>query len=179
MSDRRVPALLVGALLAPALISCSGEETPDRSAVPAYFEGLESLTHQLDRDNTEADEELAAELEEAAPRDLGDIFARVTTEAAGRLEGVIAEMGSLTPPEEAVAAHDELVEATSAMVAEDRLTAESLAGLTASELESIDPRPAYRAAEQRVDAACAAVQSLADEAGADVSLCVGMFAPPG
>ena len=41
-------------------------------------------------------------------------------------------------------------------------------------LEALDP-PADEAA---VDAACADLQQLADAAGAEVDLCVGLFAPP-
>lgn len=178
MTELRTRMLGVAVLVA-AVSGCSGEERPEPSVVPTYYTELESLTHRLDRDNTAADEALGAELEEAAPREVGDIFSKVTLEGADRLAGVVEEMAALTPPEDAAAAHTELVDATSAMVAEDRVTGAALAGLDQDQLASLDPRPAYLAAEERVDAACAAVQAIADDAGADVGLCVGMFAPPG
>ena len=164
-------------LLLPALLACGGTEEPD--APPTYYADLAELTQRLDDDNTEADGALHEELEGASPDEMGDLFSRVTIEGADRLDAMLDEVSSLSAPDEAREAYQELIDASVAMVAEDRVTAEAMAGLSSDELGGLEPRPAYVAAEERVDQACVALQDLADAAGADVELCVGMFAPPG
>jgi hypothetical protein len=162
-------------LLLPALAACGGTEEPPP---PPYYAELAALTQRLDAENTAADEALGAELEDARPAEVGDLFSRVTVEGADRLDAVLDEVAALEPPQEAEPAHDELLHASALMASEDRATAGHLVGLSQDELGDLAVRPDYLAAEERVDRACAAMQVLADDAGADVTLCVGMFAPP-
>lgn len=174
MTLRGWPGALL--LVLPALAACGGTEEP---APPSpYYAELAALTQQLDAENTAADEALGEEIEDARPAEVGDLFSRVTIEGADRLDGVLDEVAALNPPEAAQEAHDELLDASALMASEDRVTAGHLAGLSQDELGDLAVRPEYVAAEERVDRACAAMQALADEAGADVTLCVGMFAPP-
>ncbi len=177
MMRGRLRALAGAMLLLPALLACGGTEEP--GAPPTYYADLAELTQQLDDDNTAADGALHDELEGASPDEVGDLFSRVTIEGADRLDALLEEASSLSAPEEAREAHQELIDASTAMAAEDRVTADAMAGLSSDELGGLEPRPAYVAAEERVDQACSALQDLADEAGSDVDLCVGMFAPPG
>ena len=163
-------------LLLPALAACGGSDDP---APPSpYYAELAALTERLDTENTAADEALGEELEAARPAEVGDLFSRVTLEGADRLDGVLDEVAALSPPAAAQEAHDELLDASAVMATEDRVTAGHLAGLSQDELADLAVRPEYVAAEERVDQACAAMQALADDAGAGVTLCVGMFAPP-
>ena len=162
-------------LLLAALAGCGGSDEPPPPS--PYYAELAALTQRLDAANTAADEALHAELEKARPAEVGDLFSRATLEGADRLDGVLAEMATLAPPAAAQEAHDELLDASAVMSSEDRVTAGHLAGLSQDELGSQAVRPEYVTAEERVDQACAAVQALADEAGAGVTLCVGMFAP--
>lgn len=177
MMSGRLRASAGALLLLPALLGCGGTEEPE--APSTYYADLAEITQRLDDENTAADGALHEELEGASPEEVGDLFSRVTMEGADRLEAVLDEVSSLSAPEEARAAHRELIEASVAMAAEDRVTAEAMAGLSSDELGGLAPRPAYVAAEERVDQACAELQDLADAGGADVELCVGMFAPPG
>jgi hypothetical protein len=100
----------------------------------------------------------------------------VTQEGAARHEAMIDDLESLAPPEDIADAHADLVATSRAIAAQDRIVASELAGLTADELGARQPSADYLQAEADVDAACAALQELADEAGADVDLCVGLYA---
>ena len=133
----------------------------------------------MDADDSAADQELNDAVPTTDPAELGNLFSAATLASADRLEAAVTELDALAPPAEAVAAHDELVAATRAELEQSRLLAASLAGLDAAELEAHQPPAELAAAEARTDDACAAVQDLADGAGADVELCVGVFAPPG
>jgi len=164
-------------ILLPVLLACGDTDEP--GPPPAYYAELAELTERLDEENTAADEALHEELEGMSPGEAGDLFSRITLEGADHLDEVVTELAALTAPAVAGDEHEELLDAAAAMADQDRVTAEAMAGLDVDELGGLDPRPAYRAAEERVDRACAAVQDLATAAGVDVEICVGLFAPPG
>lgn len=135
------------------------------------------MTAPLDEANSSADADLHASLETTPARDVGDLFARVTEEAAVRHEAAIADMAALEPPTSVAGAHTALLETSAEMVAQDRVAAQEMAGLDADALGARQQSAAYLEAEAAVDAACADLQQLADRAGSVVELCVGRYAP--
>ena len=119
------------------------------------------------------------ELEGASPDEMGDLFSRVTIEGADRLD---------VPAGRGVVVVRPGGGARGAPGADRRVGRDGGRGpgdgrghgrAELRQLGGLEPRPAYVAAEERVDRACSALQDLADDAGADLDLCVGMFAPPG
>ena len=146
------------------------------SEAPAYFTQVAELTAELDAENTAADAELHETLADTPDDAVGDLFAQVTEDGAARHEAMIDELELLTPPAEVADAHATLVATSRAIAAQDRIVAGELAGLTADELGERQTSAEYLQAEAEVDGACAALQELADEAGAEVDLCVGLYA---
>jgi len=193
-SRRPVAGLLPAALTAVALLgsSCSGDGGPEQeradepsaqssaqSSAPApYFADLAAFTASLDAENTGVDEEMNDAIATTPPREVGDLFARVTRASADRLDERLADLDALDPPEEAVDVHDDLVAASSALAEESRAYAAALAGVHGDDLDAVEAPESFVAAEEAVDVACAELQALADAAGAEVELCVGLFAPP-
>ena len=143
---------------------------------PAYFTQVADLTAELDAENTAADAELHDTLAGTPDDAVGDLFAQVTEEGAARHEAMIDELELLTPPDEVADAHAALVTTSRAIAAQDRIVAGELAGLTADELGERETSTDYLKAEADVDGACATLQGLADDAGAEVDLCVGLYA---
>jgi hypothetical protein len=164
-----------------ALVACSdddGPSEPDKRSEPVYYQDLAAITGGLDEKNTAADQALNEAVPTADPAEIGDLFSEATRESADRLEAALVEMAALEPPEVAAAAHEEFLTATTAELELSREFATILAGLDQEAVEALRPPPEQAEIEGRTDAACAALQALADDAGADVELCVGMFAPP-
>jgi NADH dehydrogenase/NADH:ubiquinone oxidoreductase subunit G len=168
--------LVVGAVTALLVVGCGERDDPPEEP-PSYFSELAAVTAALDEANSSADADLHAALETTRERDVGDLFARVTAEAATRHEAAIAEMAALDPPSSVTDAHAVLLETSGELVAQDRSAAQEMAGMDAEALGAREVPAAYREAEAAADAACADLQRLADRAGADVDLCVGLYAP--
>jgi hypothetical protein len=167
-------------MVAPCLMACGedGGSGDGDGPPPAYYRQLADITAEVDAANTAADQELNDAVPTTDPAELGNLFSDATLASADRLEASLAEMVALTPPEAAAAAHDELTAATGAELEQSRALGAALAGLDQAGLEAYQPPPELAAAEARTDAACGAVQELAEAAGADVELCVGLFAEP-
>ncbi len=168
--------LVLGAVTTLLLVGC-GDSEDEPSEPPSYYAEVAEVTAALDEANTAADADLHAELESAREGEMGDLFARVTDEAAARHETALAEIEALEPPASAEAAHAALLETSRELVAQDRVAAGEMAGLNADELGARETPAAYLEAEAAADAACVDLQELADQAGADVELCVGLYAP--
>ena len=168
------------AMVAPCLVACGedGGSSEGGEPPPAYYGQLAGITAEVDEANTAADQELNDAVPTTDPAELGNLFSDATLASADRLEVALAEMDALTPPDEAAPAHDELTAATRAELEHSRALAADLAGLDQAGLEAYQPPAELAAAEARTDAACGAVQELADAAGAEVELCVGLFAEP-
>jgi len=170
-------------MLASSLVACSDDDGDGSAGTheptgSAYYQELADLTGGLDEQNTAADEELNEAVPTADPAEIGNLFSEATLESADRLEAALDEMAALEPPEDAVEAHSDLLTATTAELELSRAFADTLAGLDQQEVEALSPPPEQPFIETSTDDACAALQALADSAGADVELCVGMFAPP-
>lgn len=174
--------LCLAASLVSVLVACSddGDDASgtDEPTASTYYQDLADLTGGLDEENTAADEELNEAVPTADPAEIGNLFSEATRESAERLEVALDELAALEPPEDAAAAHSELLTATRAELELSREFADTLAGLDQQEVEALSPPPEQPFIEDRTDGACEALQALADSAGADVELCVGMFAPP-
>jgi len=168
--------LVVGALAALLLVGCGDPDDPPAEP-PSYYAELADVTAELDEANSSADADLHTTLETTREGDMGDVFARVTEEAAARHEGAIAEMAALEPPPSVEGAHAALLESSGDLVAQDRAAAQQMAGLGAGALGAREPSAVYLETEAAADAACADLQQLADRAGAAVDLCVGLYAP--
>jgi hypothetical protein len=168
------------AMVAPCLVACGddGGSGGGDGKPSAYYGQLAGITAEVDEANTAADRELNDAAPTTDPAELGNLFSEATLASADRLEDSLAEMVALTPPDEAESAHEELTAATGAELEQSRSLAEDLAGLDQAGLEAYQPPPGLAVAEARTDAACAVVQDLADAAGAEVEVCVGMFAEP-
>ena len=169
--------LVLGALTALLLVGCGDPEDEQPSAPPSYYAEVADVTAALDEANSAADAELHEALETARESEMGDLFARVTDEAAARHETALAEIEALEPPASAEDAHAALLETSREIVAQDRVAAGEMAGLDADALGARETPAAYLEAEAAADAACADLQQLAGQAGADVELCVGLYAP--
>ena len=167
-------------MVAPCLVACGedGGSGDGDGPPPAYYRQLADITAEVDAANTAADQELNDAVPTTDPAELGNLFSDATLASADRLEASLAEMVALTPPEAAAPAHDELTAATGAELEQSRALGTDLAGLDQAGLEAYQPPPELAAAEARTDAACGAVQELAEAAGAEVELCVGLFAEP-
>jgi len=174
--------LCLTAVLASALVACGdgddGSPEPKGESGPAYYQELGDLTGELDQENSAADQVLNDAVATTAPVEIGNLFSDATRESAARLEATLDEMAALEPPEDAQEAHDELLTATKAELDLPLEFADTLAGLDQEGVEALSPPPEQAEIEGRTDAACQALQGLAESAGADVELCVGMFAPP-
>ena len=152
---------------------------PSSGPAPApYYAEVAAFTASLDRENTALDEEMNDAIATTAPRAVGDLFARVTRESADRLDERLVDLDALDPPAEAADVHSALVAASATLAEESRTYAGALAGVHADDLGSVEAPDSFVAAEAAVDDACAQLQALADSAGAEVDLCVGLFAPP-
>jgi hypothetical protein len=171
---KRLALALLTVLL---LAGCAGAG-PDAAPTqaPAYFTQVAELTDELDAQNTAADGQLHETLADTPDDEVGNVFSQVTEEGAARHEAMIDDLELLTPPDDVADAHADLVATSRAIAAQDRVVAAELAGLTADELGARQTSADYLQAESEVDAACAALQDLADEAGADVDICVGLYA---
>ena len=190
--SRPVAGLLPAALTAVALLgsACSEGGRPEQeragessapssaSTPPPYYAEVAAFTADLDAENTAVDEEMNDTIATTPPRAVGDLFARVTRESADRLDERLADLEALEPPADAAAVHDDLVAASAVLAEESRAYAGALAGVHADDLGSVGAPDSFVEAEAAVDAACADLQQLADAAGAEVDLCVGLFAPP-
>ncbi len=167
-------------MVAPCLVACGddGGSSGGNEPPPAYYGALADITAEVDEGNTAADQELNVAAPTTDPAELGNLFSDATLASADRLEASLAEMVALTPPDEAASAHEELTAATRSELEQSRALAADLAGLDQAGLEAYQPPAELAAAEARTDAACRTVQELADAAGAEVELCVGMFAEP-
>ncbi len=163
-------------LVVPLLAGCASAVPDPAPEAPAYFTQVAELTAELDAQNTAADGELHETLADTPDDEVGNVFAEVTEDGAARHEAMIGDLELLTPPDDVADAHAELVATSRAIAAQDRIVAAELAGLTADELGARQPSADYLQAEAEVDAACATLQELADEAGADVDICVGLYA---
>jgi hypothetical protein len=175
--------LCLSALLTATLVACGdddddGSSGTDEPTGSAYYQDLADLTGRLDEENTAADQELNDAVPTADPAEIGNLFSAATLESADRLEAALDEMAALAPPEDAREAHSALLTATRAELELSRAFADTLAGLDQQEIEALSPPPEQPFIETSTDDACAALQTLADSAGADVEPCVGMFAPP-
>ena len=132
---------------------CWGAAAPRSPAPPPYYADLAALTQQLDDDNTAADEALGEELEDAWPAEVGDLFSRVTIEGADRLDGVLDEVSSLS--------HRRRRGRRTRSCSTRRRDGHrgpgdrrAMAGLSRTSSATWPSRPAYVAAEERVDRAC-------------------------
>ena len=174
--------LCLTAVLASAMVACGdgddGSAEPKDESAPAYYQELGDLTGELDQENTAADQALNDAVATTPPAEIGNLFSDATRESAVRLETALDEMAALDPPEDAAAAHEELLTATRAELDLSLEFAENLSGLDQEGVEALSPPPEQAEIEGRTDAACQALQGLAEGAGAEVELCVGMFAPP-
>ncbi len=172
--------LCLAALLAPALVACSDgeDDAAEDDAAPAYYADLAELTNEMDEADTAADQALNDALPTTKPGQIGNLFSEATLESTERLEATLDEMAALDPPEDAGAAHEELLTATRAELELSREFATTLAGLDQQAVENLRPPPEQVDIEARTDVACLTLQRLAKRANADVELCVGMFAPP-
>ncbi|HWM73219.1 MAG TPA: hypothetical protein VNQ53_05740 [Nocardioides sp.] len=172
--------LSLAVLLAPALVACSdGDDgASEEDAGSAYYVALAELTTEMDEANTAADQELNDALPTTKPGQVGNLFSEATLESADRLEETLDEMAELEPPEDAEAAHEELLTATRAELELSRDLGATLAGLDQQAVEALRPPPEQTDIELRTDVACLTLQRLANKAETDVELCVGMFAPP-
>ncbi len=173
--------LCLTVLVGCALVACSDDGNspePDNAREPGYYQDLAAITGELDEENTAADQELNDAVGTTGPGDIGNLFSEATRESAVRLETTLDEMVALEAPEDAVAAHDELLAATRAELHLSLEFADTLSGLDQEGVEALSPPPEQAEIEGRTDAACQALQDLAESAGADIELCVGMFAPP-
>ena len=190
--SRPVAGLLPAALTAVALLgsACSGDGRPEQERAdepsaasstptpPPYYAEVAAFTAALDAENTAVDEEMNDAIATTPPRAVGDLFARVTRESADRLDERLADLEALDPPADAAAVHDDLVAASATLAEESRAYAGALAGVHGDDLGSVEAPDSFVAAEEAVDDVCAELQALADAAGAEVALCVGLFAPP-
>ncbi len=185
---RPAAGLLPAALSAIVLLgsACSGDGPPEQeraddpttSADPSpYYADVAAFTAALDAENTAIDDDMNDAIATTPPRDVGDLFARVTRESADRLDERLADLEALDPPPEASGVHDDLVASSAALAEESRAYAGALAGVHGDDLGSVEAPDSFVAAEAAVDEACAELQALADSAGAEVDLCVGLFAP--
>ncbi len=188
---RPVAGLLPAALSAIVLLgsACAGDGPPEQeraddssspssSQAPApYYADVAAFTAALDAENTAVDDEMNDALATTPPRAVGDLFARVTRESADRLDERLADLEALEPPAEATGVHDDLVAASAALAEESRVYAGTLVGVHGDDLGSVETPDSFVTAEEAVDDACAELQAIADAAGAEVDLCVGLFAP--
>ena len=110
------------------------------------------------------------------PRGIGDLFAMVTRESADRLDQCLADLDAMEPPEEAAGAHEALVGASRALAEESRGYAALLEGVHGDDLGDVEAPVSFTEAEFAVDTACEDLQTRAAEAGAEVDICVGLFA---
>jgi hypothetical protein len=172
--------------LALLLAGCSpgdGEDAPEATqstqstpAAPAYFADVAAWTAAIDEENTAADNEMNDAIATTPPRAIGDRFALVTRESAARLDDRLTELEALEPPADAAGAHEALLTASRALAEESRGFAARLEGVHGDDLGGVEAPASFTEAEFAVDTACESLQTRADEAGADVDLCVGLFA---
>ena len=180
---RRAVTLMVLALLVAGCSAGDGDDAPEATeptpTPPAYYADVAAWTAAIDEENTAADNEMNDAIATTPPRGIGDLFAVVTRESADRLDDRLTDLDALEPPTEAAGAHEALLAASRALAEESRGYADLLEGVHGDDLGGVEAPASFTEAEFAVDTACEDLQTRADEAGADVDLCVGLFARSG
>ena len=160
-TDPMLRRLCLAALVAPALVACSdgdddgaAEDDAGRRTTPTWPTSPTRWT----RPTPPPTRSSTTPSPPPSPARSATSSARPPCESAERLEATLDEMAALDPPEDAAAAHEELLTATRAELELSREFATTLAGLDQQAVEDLRPPPEQVDIEARTDVACLTLQ---------------------
>ena len=135
----------------------------------AYFEALEEILQDADARSAELDSELQTAIETNDPEEVAETFRSALRDTQDTGEDILDRAGELEPPEEAAAAHQELLDAVGNSVdfLETTSADQVLASIIAGDTSAIDD------ISEPIRVACDSLQELASDSGAEVDLKCG------
>lgn len=177
---RRLTRLLVVLTAGSLLAGCSNGNgsTDGASSGGGYFVALESLAQETSAAFEELGTEIGKALEGATSEDEALEALRPGLEQAATLsQSALEELEGLSPPDAAADAHAAFVQSTREGTDVLVRLVEDYDGLTLADVSATLQGEGFAAAEEAQDRACADLQAIADDQGADVDLECGDEGP--
>ena len=168
---------LVTALVAAGCSNGNGS-TDGVSSGDGYFVALESLAQETSAAFEELGTEIGKALEGATSEDEALQALRPGLEEAATLsQSALEELEGLSPPDAAADAHAAFVQSTREGTDVLVRLVEDYGGLTLADVSATLQGEGFVAAQEAQDRACADLQAIADDEGADVDLACGDEGP--